>query len=241
MTARCRTPFALGCLLLLASCGGYKYGARTQPPPDAETRFHGFERQLLQSPGIILRYRITAEGPFEAALTGTLWVRPGNRIRLDASGSFGENRVDMLLVSDGSRMQVKVGEDVKIHDTPGELNEAVLIGLTQMGLLHNLARLTGAAFPDHSDGSVREWVQVSNIEPTRAGEEADTTRLVFDITVAGVPSGEATLAFDTGTGDLNRRTQSVRFESGEMRVVEVYDEFDLEADITPAVFQIEPR
>lgn len=79
-----------------------------------------------------------------------------------------------------------------------------------MGILNNLARLTGAREPDHADGGVREWVVVDSL-PGR-GDGA----LTFDIVVAGQPAGSAALAVDEA-GRPTVRHQTVRFPGGEMQ------------------------
>jgi hypothetical protein len=58
-------------------------------------------------------------------------------------------------------------------DAPAGLTEALVLGFTRMGILHNLARLTRGAAPDHADGGVREWVEVRDVHvvPAATREE----------------------------------------------------------------------
>jgi len=42
---------------------------------------------------------------------------------------------------------------------PPEVREALVIGLTRMGILHNLARLVAGVPPDRASGGVRDWVE----------------------------------------------------------------------------------
>jgi hypothetical protein len=83
-----------------------------------------------------------------------------------------------------------------------------------MGVLHNLARLTEAAPPDHSEGGVREGVTVG-------GFAADSEGISFDLMVDGEPVGSATLQLDEN-GLPSVRRQSVTFPDGEMVVTETY-------------------
>jgi hypothetical protein len=97
-----------------------------------------------------------------------------------------------------------------------------------MGLLHNLARLTGSAPPDHMEGGVQDWVQVSEFAwDTEVGGERDA--VTFLLTVAGEPSGDVVLEVDRESGAPVVRRQVVRFPEGEMLVTETYRDTNLGA------------
>jgi hypothetical protein len=111
--------------------------------------------------------------------------------------------------------------------TPDGLNEAIVIGMTRMGILHNLAQLVGGQPPDHMEGGVRDWARVVAIESSADEDDAGHPLLRFDfgLVVAGQPSGTASLWIDAVSRLPLRREQTVQFASGEMKVIEVY-EFD---------------
>lgn len=229
-----RSPHAI-LLLLLAACAG---GA--EAPQDPATAFAQLEEALLAAPAIRLPYEIVADGAFQASLRGTLLVSQGNRLRLEGAGTFGGDSVDLALISDGSRMQWRVGDHTEEQPTPDALNQAVLLSLTRMGLLHNLARLTAAAPPDRADGTITQWVQVSDFAaaPARHGDPPGSYGIAFRMTVGGEPAGETTLSLEAETGTPVVRTQTVDFEAGEMVVVEWYGDVDLDADLPAAAFAL---
>lgn len=99
----------------------------------------------------------------------------------------------------------------------------MLIGLTRMGILHNLARLIAEAAPDHADSGVREWATVDDF----AADPEDPAALSFAITVAGTPAATARLQLDAAGLPLLRQ-QTVRFPGGEMRVTERYSAVAIE-------------
>jgi type IV secretory pathway protease TraF len=70
---------------------------------------------------------------------------------------------------------------------------------------------------------VREWVTVD----TFALDALDPRAMSFEINVAGAPSGSASLEIDSQGRPVARR-QTVRFSSGEMRVVERYSAVAIE-------------
>ena len=104
-----------------------------------------------------------------------------------------------------------------------ELRESLILGLTRMGLLHNLAKLFSAAGPDHREGGVAEWVQVVDIYAQRDGT------LSMRLMVADEDGGEAVLRLDR-EGLPVLRTQTVEFPSGAMKVTERYARFHVVDD-----------
>jgi len=228
-------PFALATMALLAGCLGGP-NARSEPGNAAEAvdpaaapgaLFAQMERRLLDAPDLHLRYTVASEGAFDASLAGTLQIRQGPVVELQAAGTFGDAPVTLHLLSDGRTMVGGSAQRTFREATPPALHEALVLGLTRMGILHNLARLTGGATPDRAAGGVEEWVEVREIavEPPAAGADPGQLVLAFAIHVAGTRTAEARLWIDRRTGLPVRREQVVSFPGGSMRVVEHY-EFD---------------
>ena len=104
---------------------------------------------------------------------------------------------------------------------PAGLAAALVVGLTRMGVLHNLAMLVGGAAPARAEGGVEDWVQTVDHRPLSPAP-AEGEAICFGLRVEGEPSGEATLWLDAD-GMPTRREQIVPFPEGEMRVVERYE------------------
>lgn len=194
-------------VLAAAACG---------PAVDADpgATFSDLETRLLDADGVSLEYTVTAEGAIEAELTGRLEVSRNGVAVLVGEGQFGGRAFDVSLHAEGERFQYSNGVNRAAGAQPVALRESLLVGLTRMGVLHNLARLTEAAPPDHSEGGVREWVTVG-------GFAVDAEGISFDLTVAGEPAGSATLELDESGLPAVRR-QRVTFPDGEMVVTETY-------------------
>ncbi len=154
-TAIRATVVGTALVLVSASCG------RSQAPVDPQTAFFALEQRLLAADTIEVSFQITSEGAVPSSLLGTLVLTRGNVMRLQAKGQFAQRPIDASLDSDGQRLVGGTTPDAIEVDTPPALHEAVVIGLTRMGLLHNLAMLTGDAGPDHAEGGVQDWVRVS--------------------------------------------------------------------------------
>jgi hypothetical protein len=180
--------------------------------------FAAFEQMLLVEPRLCIRFRIEATGALASTLEGRARFDHGHApTTLLAKGEFGGETVDLSLLA--ARDDMWVQRAAAPDPIPPHLQEALVIGFTRMGLLHNLAMLTARQPPDHGEGGVQDWVKPVNV--TGTGPYA------FDILVAGQPSGSAVLHLDE-RGLPVRRTQSVEFPSGTMEVVEHYTRFELD-------------
>ncbi len=186
-------------------------------PTDPAAAYEQMENTLLAAQYIQFSYHITSEGAFSADLRGDVVISSGERAEVSGSGTFGRDSVRVVLSSDATSMEFgRNGETLELI-TPAFLGEALIVGITRMGLLHNLARLVAAAPPDRAEGSVRDWVEVGAFS-------ADPAGLAFDITVGGEPAGAAKLSLTEG-GYPSVRRQIVSFPEGQMRVTERYTNF----------------
>jgi hypothetical protein len=211
-----RLPSGWWACVLTALTVAAPAGADEDSSPAAA--FAGFEQLLLAEPRLCLRFRIEAAGALAARLEGRARFDRGHApTTLLAKGEFGGETVDLSLLA--ARDEMWVQRAAVPEPVPPALQEALVIGFTRMGLLHNLAMLTAGQPPDHGSGGVQDWVQSVNV--TGTGSYA------FDILVAGQPAGSAVLHLDE-RGLPVRRTQSVEFPSGTMEVVEHYTRFELD-------------
>ncbi len=205
-----------GGILLTMSC-------MTPSSGDPEVTFKTLEERLLSAQIVQMAFHVMAEGVLTVDIHGTLQADASSKLQLRGNGMFAGDSVDLLLRADVDEFEFGNGPDRKKDSKPRELRQAILIGLTRMGILHNLARLAGNAQPDHAEGGVQDWVLVDSFTVDHQHHSA----ISFAITVAGEPSGSATL--DIGKdGQPVERLQTVRFPSGEMRVVERYSAVTIE-------------
>jgi hypothetical protein len=227
---RCVSPWSVLLLLVvMAACSMLAIAdhvAAGDARP-AEDIFAEMENRMLQASVISGRFSVSASGAFSASLRGTLEMSHGAGTDLQATGSFGEDSVAVFLRSDGRSMEGGHAERTFLEQTPAGLTEALILGFTRMGILHNLARLSGGAIPDRADGGVRDWVEVRNVhfgpDPDQDGLPSGMTALSFEIHVAGEQAAEATLWLDPDTGWPVHRRQVVTFPGGRMMVTEGYD------------------
>jgi hypothetical protein len=203
-------------LVALAACGGAAspggaaepgggsalVAAPTAAPagPTAPPSLDAIEARLLGEQVIVIGFSIRSEGTVTSKVEGDLTVTADNRARWRFSGSV-------------------AGKPVSIDKTLGagdgeHLTEAIVLGWTRMGLLHNIYLLAHGGAIEHAGGGFADFVAT---KPTAS----DATSVSVDLVVAGEPMGTAHLEVDSLA--LPRlRHQTVRFPEGEMKVVEQY-------------------
>jgi hypothetical protein len=233
-----RPALALLLAALVGACSGGDGGSSGEETAEAARpapteAVESIESRLMEASSARIDFTIDSQGAVETGMSGRLLLGEGGRAVLEGTGTFNGEPVDMRLVSDGERMRMIHGSDTTETATPPALKEALVVGLTRMGVLHNLARLSGGAAPDHAEGGAAEWVEVTDVR--REGEG----NVAFDIVVDGSPSGSATLFMAPGTELPGQRRQTVEFPQGEMVVTELYGSFSVGGVADPEDFRLD--
>jgi len=186
------------------------------------------ERGLIEARDLQMTYKVSSQGAFTASISGRLDLRADADTLVTGVGTFGGQPVDLLIVARGDSLFGGNGGNRFAISRPAELRDAMVIGLTRMGILHNLARLTTGAPPDHGEGGVRKWVLPMDVTRSEAAQqpsapEGDSIHTFrFDIQVSGTRSGSAALTFRRASGLPRMRLQEVAFQDGMMLVREEY-------------------
>lgn len=190
---------------------------------DAVEAWANLESRLLDTDPLRVRFDVESTGLIASNLRGSVSMS-GDSVDLTAAGEFAGQPQSLRLLADPDVIHVGPPEDPIAADGAPGLRESIVIGLTRMGILHNLARLTANATPDHMRGGVRQWVRVDSLawgpEETLDGRPARS--LDFRIIVDGADAGSARLYLDQETGLPLQRLQTVRFPQGDMEVTETY-------------------
>lgn len=219
-------------LALLAACASAPKERPRAPPPDpGELLLMDLESRLLRAKTVHLKGRLVATGAVTAELDAELWLKEGNRARLDVTGRFERMSRRASFVSDGARM--RVGAQAPVPAAP-ELRESFVYGQTRMGLLHNAALLIAGEAPDHADGGAHAWVKAERVR-----SRFPATNIAFDIVVDTKPTGEVVLKLDEEGRELERHVE-VRLDVGVMKVTERYHLFEVDVDLDDAVFALPP-
>ena len=194
--------------------------ATTKTDPAAEAALAEIEQRLLDASVLRIDYVVEATGAVDALLHGDLVVQKPALAAIAAHGLFAGSDADLRLVSDGARVVGGNGANRFAQPLPEALREGMLIGLVRMGVLHNLAVLSSGAPPEAVDGSVRDWVEAHGF--AWFDTNAKTRGISFSIDVNDQPAGEVRLWIDNVSALPVRREQLVRFDNGDMKVIETY-------------------
>lgn len=195
---------------------------------DAATRaMSELEQRMLAAERVEIAFVIESEGAVESKLEGQLAWSSDGTLSLTATGTFAGQPQQLELRADATTIEVVHASEVRSHGPrPSALIEALVIGITRMGLLHNLAMLSAGLPPDHADGGATEWVEY--IEPTlgpaEARGDAQARPLAIQITVSEQPVASATMWLDEDGLPIERQ-QVVNFPEGQLRVAERYTSF----------------
>lgn len=189
------------------------------------------QSRLLNARRVLIESEVQSRGAVFSQLKGSARVEDRNRLSLSFNGQFGSKPAALALAADGVSQELRNGAARRLEPVADEANRAVLVGLLRMGLLHNLARLSGLQAPDHGGGLVERWVTLDNFRPTTyilGGEMEGALSFGFDVLVDGAHAASARLWLDPVSGLPRRREQTVKFAAGEMTVVETYARFVVE-------------
>lgn len=181
------------------------------------TQFSTLENKLRTASSLSFDFALTASGAIEVSIAGSLTKSASGAIELAATGEFAGQSIDLVAIGDDQRFEFGHRSNPVTQKPPVFLWDALVIGLTRMGVLHNIANLSAGLAPDHAEGGVADWVLATNM-----ARQNDS--FVFDIVVSGVPSGSATLTVDE-QGNPQLREQTVEFPNGVMIVTERYSNF----------------
>lgn len=177
-------------------------------------QFDQLEDGLLRATTLSLDFQVVATGAISVSIEGSLRKTASDDIALNASGDFAGQEVDLIALKRGPSFEYGSRSAPTTTTAPEALWEALVIGFTRMGILHNIANLSAGVMPDHAEGGAAEWVMARNVRD-------DGNSIAFDIFVSDTPSGSATLQVDDH-GNPEIRRQTVAFPGGEMHVVETY-------------------
>lgn len=213
--------------LCLAGCA-----AGPQPIPagaSAADRLAASERALLNAKGVTGTFDIESQGENPSQFAGNIELGDGNALKITAVGSYKSEAVQLELDSRdsaGTNRSTTKGPSVSSHRDPPtpKLREAVALGLSRMGLLHNLVALSLDRPVDKAEGGADAWVKAVDVK-SGAAETLNgvaCTRVEFGIALSGQRMGEASVCIADATGLPIARTQTMHFPSGDMTETETF-------------------
>jgi hypothetical protein len=192
------------CFLLIAACATAPAPAPAPTPaPQKVTtipgagEFAALEAHLLGLENLNVRFYIEAKGSMQMLAKGEL-VRYGDLLTFIVTGKL-----------NGTTEH----GDLRLEKTPEATRRTILLGLTRMGLAHNIYRLYN---DQEVDADIDQRVKTANETWDPAAR-----KLAFDILFNGEKAAEAELWLNDANLPVKRH-QVVHFPNGDMIVDETY-------------------
>ncbi len=232
MPAILRSPIVLFLLLNLFTpvvfAGDYK---------TPEKVLTAMETNLLKLKNRRLKFRTEATGAISAAFEGEAVFKKGSVMEFRTAGKFAGKDYKLFLDCDGAKLRGGFADKPFEIDCPGGLRSGIVIGMSRMGLMHNISRLVSNKPPERIDGTVFKWLEVSDLkfakdhapDTPQAGaalKHKDKKLMVvfFTLGVEGAKNaGDVELWIDTKTNLPAYRSITVHFPQGDMFVTEKYE------------------
>lgn len=175
-------------LLAAAACSG---------DCDAQKQFEQMEAALIAQPvkGKVFSH---AEGSVTSDVESTLTVGP-----------------DTKVVYKGNVM----GKDVDStweHPTTPELRDAILIGISRMGLLHNVVLFSRERPPANVEGHIREALTAHDFSKAPGGG------IAYKLRAGNREMADAVIKINSKTHYPMSRKMTTHLDNGDMRVSETY-------------------
>lgn len=210
-------------LLVLAGCAA---GPRPVPQGVTAAERLAFSEAVTLAAKAVATFEVDSKGAHDSHLTGTLELTGTNALTLVAEGTFDKQAVRLEFTSmkgDIDRTVTKGAVASAQHNAAQPaLNEAVVIGLVRMGLLHNLAMLVADQMVSKAGGGVREELQ--SLDAREAGPDTSGAepchRVDSTLQVGGQPMAQTSLCVADATGLPLQRRITVQFPEGEMTATE---------------------
>jgi hypothetical protein len=163
----------------------------------AQKQFEQMEEALLAQP-VTGKTFSHAEGSVQCDIESTITIGPDSKV-----------------VYKGNVM----GKDVDStweHPTTPELRDALLIGISRMGLMHNIVLFTRERPPANVEGHIREALTVHDFA------KAPNGAISYKLKAGNREMAEATIKINSKSHYPMTRKMTVHLDSGDMKVSETY-------------------
>lgn len=218
-----------------ASTGAAGDGPKSAPSDqDGTEMLATLEARLLAARQMIVEYEAEATGAIAIEVSGKLETYGDAQIDFRVDGFFADQAVSRWMVVDEASMYIRGDQhtpDTETMERDGISHQtALVLGLTRMGVMHNVARLVDMKHPDHYDGDPDAWVKADQVRvgTPELREGVELVPLRFHVFVDGTDSATATVWLHPETGLPVEREQTVDFgDEGTMTVVERYTKFEI--------------
>ena len=192
--------------------------------PTAEQKFKDVEALLARAGRFDLKAHVMSSGAVTSDLNADMGVANSGIVAIRMHGTLEGKPDDVVLRTDGVVTMITMdGKDTRLQPGHG-MREAVQLGLLRVGLWHNLMLLSRGVQPEHHQGDIKLWADVSNVHYI-ATPQKGSTALAFDVRIENKKVGTATLWIDDATKVPLKREQTLILDGEKIKTVEDYSNF----------------
>jgi hypothetical protein len=205
-----------------------------------EKVFSKMESNLANIKNRRLKFRAEATGSVNGTFEGEIVFKKGNVMDYRTAGKLAGRDHKLFISCDGKKLRGGADDSgAKIFDigAPAGLRSGMLIGLSRMGLMHNISRLAENEPPDRIDGSVYTWLSANDLKFNKDHKDgsplasAELKQNGQDLMVVFYKLGvgetknaaDVELWIDTKTNLPTYRRMTVHFPNGDMQLSEKYE------------------
>jgi len=225
-----KLPLHITIIVMLISCSSFDlFGQRDQRQQrgvSPEQAFHEFEQKIIALRDYQITFTVSTEGRVESKIEGTITVRGGERIDLTADGTYGGQRVNVRMNSDGTRITGGTRAETFEIPAPEEFYKYFVQGYTRLGLSDLIVRLIASEpplFPE-TEEEEQDWTEITYISTGERRFVGNVEAFPFGMrySLFGESLGEGRLWINVASGLPFRREGSLRLEEGMVNVIEFY-------------------
>ena len=215
--------------------------APARPQDDeAERVFQGMQKRLLEAKTLRFSFAMSLEvDTREDKLKGSVALGEANRANIGVNGTMNGKPLEMLLVSDGSRMVTKVtgaGEQGP-RDTPRHTGKLIRGTLARAGMFAGLFYSVN----DKKEPALDDLFQCSDFKIAARQKLGGKEVLVLEYSIGfrgTKEKGRVTLWVESKSLLPVKRVFTISDASRKVRVMEVYEPMEADAQIDAKVFEL---
>jgi outer membrane lipoprotein-sorting protein len=207
---------------------------------EAEKASRAMETRILESKTLRLTYAMTVQvDSRKDEIKGNVWLGENNKARIEAKGTWDGKPVEMLVVSDGSKMIAKGpgGSSPMPRDTPRGSGELIRGTIARAGVFAGLFYTP----QERKEPTLDELFQLSEFRVGNREKRGAREVLVIEHKIAfrgAKELGMITIWVDSKASLPEKRAFTINDSAHKVAVMEVYEGVVIDGKVDDDLFQL---
>lgn len=209
----------------------------------AEDTLKAIEESIGKAKTVGLKFKVevTPKGEGEdkkSDAEGSVLVKEGNKVLIAMKGRQAGKEMEVLVVSDGSKLRIAFRDQGEPKDTPQNFKDWVSVSIARVGGAgtFGMVGLLGGG-DKRPPPDLRELLQLSEV--AHGENDGNARTLTYRVTYADAnQTFDVRLWYEPKSLKLLKRTLAVKSRASQTDVVETYDDYVLGADIPDEKFKL---